>query len=44
MGTVSCGRHEKVNSRREFLTKSGFGFGALALTHLLEDKSCAPQI
>jgi Protein of unknown function (DUF1501) len=36
MKTSCCGRFEKVRSRREFLTKSGFGFGSLALTYLLE--------
>src|SRR5579864_2533644 len=36
MKTSCCGRIEKVRSRREFLTKSGLGFGSLALTYLLE--------
>src|SRR5438552_4138199 len=29
-----CGRFETVSSRRHFLAKSAFGFGALALAHL----------
>jgi hypothetical protein len=35
MHSSCCGRYEKVGTRREFLTKSGFGFGGLALTYLL---------
>ncbi len=30
-----CGRFEAANSRREFLAKSAFGFGSIALGHLL---------
>ncbi len=33
-----CGLHEKVSSRREFLARSGFGFGALALGCLLAEE------
>ncbi|HEV2947005.1 MAG TPA: DUF1501 domain-containing protein [Gemmataceae bacterium] len=32
--TTHCGRFETVVSRRGFLAKSAFGFGALALAHL----------
>jgi hypothetical protein len=39
MNTACCHRHEKVHSRREFLTKSAFGFGTLALTHMLDQES-----
>lgn len=39
MNTTCCNRHEKVQSRREFLERSAFGFGALALTHLLDTES-----
>src|SRR5947209_3156837 len=31
-----CKRQEHVSSRRDFLMKSSFGFGALALSELLE--------
>src|ERR1041384_640260 len=31
-----CFRFEPLHSRRDFLLKSGAGFGALALSHLLE--------
>jgi hypothetical protein len=33
--TCHCGRFTSVHSRREFLQKSAFGFGTLALAHLL---------
>jgi len=33
--------HETVNSRREFLTRSGTGFGALALQYLLAQQQTA---
>ncbi len=36
MNRCACGRHEKVASRRDFLTKSAFGFGAAALSYLLD--------
>lgn len=39
MNTACCNRYEKVQSRREFLEKSAFGFGALALAHLLDRES-----
>lgn len=39
MKSGCCGRFEKVGSRREFLVKSAFGFGGLALTYLLEKES-----
>jgi hypothetical protein len=39
MKTSCCGRYEKVHSRREFLTKSAFGFGSVALTYLLDKDS-----
>lgn len=31
----ACGRHEPVHSRREFLARSAFGFGALPFAQLL---------
>ena len=39
MSNSCCGRIEKVHSRRDFLTKSAFGFGGVALTYLLEKES-----
>ena len=39
MNDCSCNRHQKVKSRREFLTQSSFGFGALALGYLLQQVS-----
>ena len=36
---TSCNRCEPAYSRRDFLFKSAFGFGALALTYLLEQDS-----
>jgi hypothetical protein len=39
MKTSCCGRQEVVNSRREFLTKSAFGFGGVALTYLLDKEA-----
>ena len=39
MSNSCCGRFEKVHSRRDFLTKSAFGFGGVALTYLLEKES-----
>ena len=36
MKTSCCGRFEKVHSRRDFLAKSAFGFGSVALSYLLE--------
>ena len=39
MNDSSCNRHQKVKSRREFLTQSSFGFGALALGYLLQQES-----
>lgn len=35
MNTACCNLHEKVGSRRDFLSKSAFGFGGLALGYLL---------
>jgi hypothetical protein len=35
MNGFSCNRRVVVRSRREFLQKSSFGFGALALGYLL---------
>lgn len=34
--TSFCGRTESATTRRDFLTRAGGGFGALALTHLLQ--------
>src|SRR5205814_1658617 len=39
-----CGRYEEVHSRREFLAKSAFGFGTLALGHLLERQALASGV
>ena len=39
MKTTSCHRYEMVGSRREFLTRSGLGFGALGLTYLLDKEA-----
>ncbi|MBM3800939.1 MAG: DUF1501 domain-containing protein [Acidimicrobiia bacterium] len=39
MNQARCRRHEAVHSRREFLEKSAFGFGALALAHLIDKES-----
>ena len=39
MNDSSCNRRQKVKSRREFLTQSSFGFGALALGYLLQQES-----
>ena len=39
MKTCSCGRFETVHSRREFLAKSAFGFGGVALSYLLDKES-----
>jgi len=36
---TSCNRCEPAHSRRDFLFKSSFGFGALALTYLLDRDS-----
>ena len=36
MNRFACGREIKVKNRREFLAQSAFGFGALALGHLLD--------
>ena len=38
-GTTSCGNFgSPISSRREFLQRSGMGFGAIALTALLADE------
>ena len=39
VNTTGCHRCEKVGSRREFLTRSGLGFGALGLTYLLDKEA-----
>jgi hypothetical protein len=39
MNTACCSRYEKVQSRREFLERSAFGFGGLALAYLLDRES-----
>ncbi len=39
MNKTCCGRFEKVHSRREFLAKSAFGFGGVALAYLLDRES-----
>ncbi len=39
MNQGCCGRHENAESRRDFLTKYAFGFGALALAYLLDKDS-----
>ncbi len=36
-----CGRREEAGTRREFLQRAGFGFGALALGTLLEEGAAA---
>jgi hypothetical protein len=36
MNAACCNRYEKARSRRDFLTKSAFGFGGLALAYLLD--------
>ena len=36
MNRFACGREIRVKNRREFLAQSAFGFGALALGHLLD--------
>ena len=44
MDARCCGRQETVSSRREFLLRSGFGFGALALGYLLSSESSLGSI
>ena len=39
MRRPACRGSAEVNSRREFLKKSSFGFGSLALGHLLNEQS-----
>ena len=39
MNPYSCNRFTKVKSRRDFLEKSSFGFGSLALSYLLNSRS-----
>src|SRR6266851_3148694 len=39
--TNHCGRFEVAHSRRDFLMKSAFGFGALGLSHLLSGELLA---
>jgi len=39
MNAHQCNRREEVHSRREFLVKSAFGFGTLALTHIFDKES-----
>jgi len=39
----ACGRRIRVHSRREFLERSSFGFGALALAGLLSRKTLASE-
>jgi len=39
-----CNLHEKVGSRREFLAKAGFGFGALALSCLPNEELIASTL
>ncbi|MEA3209610.1 MAG: hypothetical protein QOE70_2667 [Chthoniobacter sp.] len=39
-----CGRQDTVFSRRDFLLRAGGGFGALALTHLLQGTTLAAAI
>ena len=44
MSFTGCNNHIEVHSRREFLEKSGFGLGAMALAHLLDkDKIFAQE-
>lgn len=44
MLATGCNNHIEVHSRREFLEKSGFGLGAMALAHLLDkDKIFAQE-
>lgn len=38
-----CGRFQTVSSRREFLAKSAFGFGGLALGHLVTCETAAAE-
>lgn len=44
MKRCACGRHEKAASRREFLAKSAFGFGAAALSYLLDNDSAFASV
>jgi len=39
MNPFNCNRRIQVSSRREFLARSSFGFGALALGHLMNSDS-----
>src|SRR5262245_15400891 len=39
--STPCGRHETVESRRDFLRRSAHGFGTLALAHLLAAEGLA---
>lgn len=44
MWTDASPHHEGARSRRDFLTRAGGGFGAVALAHLLQsDRSCASE-
>jgi hypothetical protein len=44
VSTACCGRFEKVHSRREFLAKSAFGFGGVALAYLLDRESASAAV
>src|SRR5262245_30522270 len=41
MSSSACNRRIRVKSRREFLQKSSYGFGALALGQLLDRSALA---
>src|SRR6266852_6915650 len=44
MSASSCNRHMPAQTRREFLERSSFGFGSLALSYLLgRDAIAAPS-
>ena len=44
MNPFSCNRRISVSSRREFLTRSGLGFGGLALNCMLQGESVASDV
>ena len=44
MNPFSCNRRLSVSSRREFLTRSGLGFGGLALNCMLQGESVAGDV
>ncbi|MDE2755433.1 MAG: DUF1501 domain-containing protein, partial [Acidobacteriota bacterium] len=44
MNPYSCNRRAAASSRREFLTRSGLGFGGLALNCMLQSESARADV